>query len=49
MSDFNDKSRARALTVTGTITEDKHRLLDHATKEDAASRVAERLSTLALS
>jgi hypothetical protein len=47
--EIGDKSRARALTVTGTIAEDKHRLLDHATKEDATSRVAERLSTLALS
>jgi hypothetical protein len=47
--EINDKSRARALTVTGTIAEDKHRLLNHATKEDATSRVAERLSTLALS
>jgi hypothetical protein len=46
--EIDDKSRARALTVTGTITEDKHRLLDHATKEDATSRVADRLSTLAL-
>jgi hypothetical protein len=46
---IDDKSRARALSVTGTITEDKYRLLEHATKEDVTTRVTERLSTLALS
>jgi hypothetical protein len=46
---IDDKSRARALSVTGTITEDKYRLLEHATKEDVTTHVTERLSTLALS
>jgi hypothetical protein len=47
---IGDNSRARALSVTGTITEDsRYRLLDHATKQDATSHVADRLSTLALS
>jgi hypothetical protein len=35
---IGDKSKARALNVTGTITEDNYRLLDHATKEDATSQ-----------
>lgn len=46
--EIDDKSRARALNVTGTITEDKYRLLSHATKEDATNHMVERLSTLAI-
>jgi hypothetical protein len=47
--EIDDKSRARALNVTGKITENKYSLLDYATKGDATSHVADRLSTLAIS